>query len=313
MPVSSEHAVEFCVIAPICGGARKRGYRIAGALAAFLAAALTAPGQINPASPATEWVPIAYGGTHPDASSDQQTGSSEGDLVGNATQCSMFMRYDDAGLGSTTAGWLGFRLRLGGDANPAGFDGAAFVGLDANLDGRLDLFIGANNSGGGDHIGLWNPGSGLNISPSTTTIGSSYATYNETSAYFSFVAVSSIIDPFGTSYDLNADGQTDRFLSFVVPFSAVVAALASQGINGFGSDMPMRLMAATATQGNSFNQDLNGVLGEINSALPWEQLGGLSEIYTFESIEPIPEPSQTALCGLAGGVALICYNRRRRI
>ena len=194
------------------------------------------------------------------------------------------MRYNDGGFGSPTNGYLAFRLRVGADLNPSGYLCAAIVGMDANLDGRLDLFIGVNNQGSGNHIGLWNPGNGLNISPSTTSIVSpATVSYAETGSTYGFTDVNSTIDPPALSFDLNGDGRTDQFLSFVVPFSDVVAAMAARGIAGFTKDTPMRLVAATATQDNSLNQDLIGVAGGVNSTITWEQLGALTEIYSASS------------------------------
>jgi hypothetical protein len=259
--------------------------------------ASTGLGQILPNSPAPQWVTVLFGNNNfPDPSSDQQTGSAEADIVGNRGHPSLYMRYHDGGVGSPTNGYLGFRLRVGADLTPPGFLGAALVGMDANLDGRLDLFIGVNNQGSGNHVGLWNPGNGLNISPSTTSIVSpATVSYAETGSTYGFADVDSTIDPPALSFDLNGDSRTDQFLSFVVPFADVVAALAARGIAGFTKDTPMRLVAATATQDNSLNQDLIGVAGGVNSTTPWEQLGALTEPYSASSQGPVPEPSIMAL------------------
>jgi hypothetical protein len=69
------------------------------------------------------------------------------------------------GTPSTTDGPLAFRVRVDADSSPAGFKAAVFVGVDANADGALDLFIGVNNSGSADTIGIWNPGNGLSVNP----------------------------------------------------------------------------------------------------------------------------------------------------
>src|SRR5439155_13932416 len=55
----------------------------------------SAPSQIVPDSPTTQWVPVLYANSFPDAPADQQTGSSESDLVGNASQPSLFMKYNN--------------------------------------------------------------------------------------------------------------------------------------------------------------------------------------------------------------------------
>jgi len=260
-------------------------------------------GQI-PTSPTTLWVPILYGNNNfPDPSADQQTGSAESDMVGNLSQPSFYMQY--------TNGFLGFRFRVGADASPAGFKGAAFVGLDANLSGSLDLFIGVNNQGSGDSVGIWFPGAGLNTSPKTTSIVSPPTlSYSETSLNYSFAPVTAVNNPGASSFDLNADGRTDQFLTFYVPFSAIVSALATEGIT-FSLNSPMQLVAATATQDNSLNEDLNGVNGGINSVLTWQQLGGTTQTYTPTSTTPVPEPSVLALMVVAGTLGSLLVARQK--
>jgi hypothetical protein len=263
-------------------------------------------GQIAPGSPSTQWVPILYSSSFPDPSVDQQTGSSESDIVGNSNQPSLFMKFNDGGSPITTNGYFGIRLRVGADQSPPGFKGAAFVGMDVNNDGKLDLFVGVNNQGSGNIVGIWNPGTGANTSPSTTTLVSPSAkSYSEVAGNYSWLAVSATSDPTAINYDLNADAKTDQFLSFVIPFADIVAALAAEGISGFTRDSAMTLVAATATQDNSLNEDLNGVLGGINSSTTWQQLGALTQTYSPNGTAPIPEPGTVTLLGLGAGFLMV--------
>lgn len=273
----------------------------------MMAAFQFASAQPNPNSPTAQWVPILYGnGNYPDPSADQQTGSAESDIVGNVGEPSLYMQYN--------SGYLGFRLRVGADVSPAGFKGDAFIGLDANGGTALNLFIGVDNSGSPNQLGIWDPGTGLNTSPNTTSIVSTpLFTYTETSTDYGFTSVNATINPGATNFDLNADGKTDQFLTFYVPFTNVVSALAARGITGFTTNSPMELVAATATQPNSLNEDLNGVSGGINSSLTWSQLGGISELYSPAGVAPIPEPSVKTLYSFAGGVTLFHFIRRRRL
>jgi large repetitive protein len=249
--------------------------------------------QPNPNSPTTQWVPILYGnGNYPDPSADQQTGSAESDIVGNVSEPSLYMQYN--------SGYLGFRLRVGADVSPAGFKGDAFVGLDANGGAALNLFIGVDNSGSPNQLGIWDPGAGLNTSPSTTSIVSTpIFSYTETATDYGFTPVNATINPGATNFDLNADGKPDQFLTFYVPFTNIVSALAAKGITGFTTNSPMQLVAATATQPNSLNEDLNGVNGGINSSLTWSQLGGITLSYSPDGVAPIPEPSAGTFAVLA--------------
>jgi hypothetical protein len=151
--------------------ASKSLYRRSAVLITSLFFSLTAAhAQINPSSSTANWTPILYppsNPTVPDPGSDQQTGSKEADIVGTANVASFYTSFYNGGTPSLIDGLLGFRVRLAEEQSPAGFSTAAFVGIDGNADGRLDLFIGVDNSGSFDHVGIWRAGAGQNISPST--------------------------------------------------------------------------------------------------------------------------------------------------
>jgi hypothetical protein len=267
--------------------------------------------QILPNSPTTQWTAILYGPgnpTIPDPSTDQQTGSKEADIVGNTNHPSLYANFYDGGTPSLTDGQLAFRLRLAEEKNPPGFSGAAFIGMDGNADGALDIFVGVDNSGSADFIGIWRAGSGANTSPATTSINNpSLYSFTETASNYGWLLVSATSDPLALSYDVDSGGGTDRFLSFVVPFTNVVAAMNVMGIGGFNEDSTVSYVAATATQANSLNQDLNGVNGGINSSATWASLGGFTLPYTPSGnlASPVPEPRSTALA-FFGGIFLLC-------
>jgi len=106
-------------------------------------------------SPPTDWASIAYPDNNiPDPFDDQQTGSYESDIVGDSNHAALYTAFDGAGSSSLIDGWLTFRFRMAGEKNPDGYTGAAFVGLDADLNGALDIFIGVNNSGSADEVGI---------------------------------------------------------------------------------------------------------------------------------------------------------------
>ena len=78
---------------------------------ALLTPALPATATIVDLSSNTDgWTPIRYSNNNPDPSNDQQTGSSEGDIVGNALHPSAYTIFGDGGTPSTTDGTLGFRV-----------------------------------------------------------------------------------------------------------------------------------------------------------------------------------------------------------
>jgi hypothetical protein len=84
----------------------------------LLACRADADATVNVGSPTTSWTTILYPNNSPDPSNDQQTGSSEGDIVGNAQHPSVYTAFGDAGTPSLTDGTLGFRIRVGADVNP---------------------------------------------------------------------------------------------------------------------------------------------------------------------------------------------------
>jgi len=131
---------------------------LAGALLAFVTPARA---QIDPASSTEYWIPIQYGlGVAPDVSGDQQTGSGEGDIVGDFANPSLYMSYNNGGTTNLfTDDQLAFRFRLNEDKSPLGYKGVAYIGIDLNADGALDVFAGVNNSGSAAVIGLWWAGS----------------------------------------------------------------------------------------------------------------------------------------------------------
>jgi hypothetical protein len=102
----------------------------------------------------------------PDAFTDQQSGLSEGDIVGNLLNPSFYVSHHNGGATNTfTDGQLGFRFRFGADKSPAGYKGVALVGINLALNGSLDLFAGVNRSGSMPVVGLWWAAAGTNSTP----------------------------------------------------------------------------------------------------------------------------------------------------
>lgn len=241
---------------------------------------------------------------------DQQTGVPAGDIVGNGVNYGFFTTYN-SGVSSTT-GELGFRVRLdsaGGPANKPAFDRVLWVGMDADLNGDLDVFMGANFQGNSSELTIRAPGAGTNLSPSTTSISNvSSFSYIPSSINYDYRLVSYLTDG-GTLNDMTpaTSGDPDYYVSFMMPFADIVNFLLSQGIS-IDNSTPVRYVMATSTQVNSLNQDLGGVQGGVNSAVTWEQLGGFSPIIT-PSGTLVPEP-EAALLGAVGLILLI--GRRRR-
>ena len=294
-----EHLMRPCTL---------RGLTAALVLVALPAGAAT----IDPASPTTGWTEISYPLLLPDYSDDQRTGISEADIVGDAGNPAFYTAFDDAGTPSTTDGNIAFRVRIGADKNPSGFSQFMGVGLDADLDGAIDLFLAVENSGNPDRVAIYDTGTGANTSPDTTSIDSSYLfSYSLSVANYDFQAVTATSDPTATSFDVDGDGDTDHFLTWVVPFADVLTALAAQSITGIDEDSTLRYVLGSSTQSNSLNQDLGGPNGGTNSTDTWEVLGAISNpISASGTPVSTPEPDTAALLSL-GLVALAVHRRKR--
>ncbi|SFK94601.1 DUF4347 domain-containing protein, partial [Azotobacter beijerinckii] len=249
------------------------------------------------------WVPVMYG-TGKDPSGDSQAGAADTDIIGDASHGSLYVGYADNGTTSSADDYVYFRLRIDNPTSSTNFSGVAIVGLDANGDGRIDLFMAVDGRNSSQSIYLLDPGSGQNTSPSTTTTSklpsgwlSNNGIYPFTSANYSVTAVSTSTDPNygdsemgGTPTDLTDDGKTDVFVSWRIPVADLAAVLATPsptdrdgnygprgatGIQGFGKDSTVSYVSFTQTQLNSINGDLNGV-GAYDKNATFSQLGVLT-------------------------------------
>ncbi len=195
-------------------------------------------------------------GTRFDYYADTQAQKAGTEIIGNTTHASMYFNYDDNGSPSDVADdILSLRIRIG-DETKATHSSYLFVGVDADGDGHLDIFF----SSGSGNTGIWDPGTGLNISPNTTSIANSASfTYVQGAGNYNFAAVSGTNDPdWDGNTDLDADSNPDVFVSFAVPIADVATQLATHSIS-FSTSTALRFISLSATQTNSLNSDFNGV------------------------------------------------------
>lgn len=234
----------------------------------LLASLLTA--QVTVLSPTSSFNQVVTSSGTPmtDFLNDQQTGQGSDDFSVNG----FYMNFVNVGGVQTQV--LRFQMNT---FDPKGFRGNLRIGIDATGDGAIDLFYGVSTSGSSAGIYFQNPGTGLNVSPSTTTLGTNYGMIALTSTNYSYV-----------QSDVVAD---DAMISFSVPFASINSALQGVGIQADSSTF-MRFIAFTATQSNSINQDMYGTSG-INSAVRFDaEGGGFTEFQNFNGARPVvPEPS----------------------
>ena len=274
--------------------------------------------QISLTSPTTGWTPVSFiGSARSDYLNDEQTGINESDLVGSAVgvnpvQTAFYYDYDG------TSNQIGFRVRLDGDSNPAGYTGAIWVGLMlGGMNGgnpTVDLFAGMINKGSVSRVGFYHPGTGANVSPSTTTIDNTNPIYSEaiSAANYLFAPVTLGLagnDPVsGGTNDVGGDGNTDHFATWVLPFGQLQAAAFARGFTNFTSGSTIGFVVGTSEQGNAMNQDLNGTSGNTTSTSTFASLGAVSPPITASGVI-IPEPGTLAYVPLAFAALLL----RRRI
>ena len=275
-------------------------------LFALLSLAQVTQGAITIGSSSNDWTPFT--GNY-DYSADQQTGQASADIVGAGTNYGFLMSFDDNGDTSSTDGDLAFRIRFndaGDKQNPPNFKNVVWVGIDADLNGSIDVFLGldAPSNGGTPTLSIRDSGTAANTSPSTTSISSSsFWSTAATSTNYNYRAVDFNSDG-GTTNDAGGDTNPDFYVSFMVPFQQVVNFLNTQSIS-ITDHSPLRYIVATSQQTNSLNQDLGGVNGEIGSTTTWEALGGFSN-----TVALVPEPSSGLLA--FGSLAGFLFLTRRR-
>ncbi len=273
---------------------------------------------IGVASPSSEWVSILYL-NDADPTGDQQTsgsgGGTEADIVGDVDHAALYKQYDEA------TDYFAFRIRMGADSSPAGYDSATLIGMDVDSDGSLDYYIGVEVDGVGAanakfDIGIYafdGPASSpaetkaALASPSSQIYG--YQMDSSNFNWSSVAAIDGITDLTSVDADVDQVGNPDYFLSFSVSFSHLAAAMGLDDASLLTT--PISFAAITSQNLNQINNDFNGVDGtDPNSTTTWTDSGGVSETYTPESEVPVPESATYAL--LFSLVMLGCAGSRRR-
>jgi hypothetical protein len=229
----------------------------------------------------TGWTAV-LSGTHHDLVNDVQVGTTDNDIVGDATHGALYTAYDDHRTANISDDALVFRMRLGNPAGSGNYGGVAVVGMDVNGDGRIDIFMNVDGRNNTKDVRLLDPGTGLNNSPSTTSTAplpsgwlASNGVYPMSSANFSAQDVSVLTDPnWNGTTDIGGNGITDLFVSWRIPMSDLTAVLAipspsdrfgnygprgATGISGFSRNTAVTYIAMTQTRNGPINGDISGV------------------------------------------------------
>ncbi|QYF92711.1 DUF4347 domain-containing protein [Massilia sp. PAMC28688] len=262
----------------------------------------------------TGWTTIMVGAGR-DPYGDSQAGAADTDIIGDATHGSLYTAYDDKGTASVADDTLVFRMRIDNPTSSTNFGGVAIVGMDANLDGRIDLFFSVDGRNNGQAVRLLDPGTGANLSPSTTSTSAlptgwlpNNGVYGFTPGTYSVVAVSAATDPNwgpstlgGSASDLTGRGGTDVFVSWRVPIADIALVLAkpsptdrsgtgprgSTGIAGYGKDTVVQYISFTQTQTGPINGDLNGVGPSYDKNASFASLGTFTS--PMSASNPVPD------------------------
>ncbi len=253
------------------------------------------------------WRTLLQGSTY-DYINDQQATAVDLELVGNATHPVLYSYYDNNGTDTDTDDTLYLRVSLSGSKSgtaPSTFSsGYLFLGAEVNGDNAMDFFLSiTQRTAREQRISVWGVGTGLNVSPNTTSIAAEIPVVdlvtNPTNSNFALVTATN--DPSVTDVNLNdatlgttalALGINDHFLSFKLPFNNTTAAVdslkeaaAAKGV-ALTKDSPLRLLLGTSTQSNSLNSDLNGYQGGTKSTTTFASQGAFSSTLSFSNTFP---------------------------
>ncbi len=219
---------------------------------------------------------VAYptNGQH-DKPNDQQTGSGSvsQDIVGDGTYRSTFYHFTD-----TT---LAMRIRVNGinggiNSSDYQFKNFTFIGVDSDVNGSIDFFLGVYNpSGNNGRLGIYRSEPGLaNTGPSSTGISGK--------PLMAFQPVRDSNFSITDATDSSFNGTNDYFISYQFNISDINSALSGTGYS-FSASTPFRFITGTASQDNSFNQDISGMdESGWSSRNTWNGIGVFSDVKTAD-------------------------------
>lgn len=272
-----------------------------------------------------------------DPNDDQQTGQYDSDFAGTSALPSFFVQTGTINGVEVIAMRVIFNTY---DANIAsgtytGNPVNVRVGIDVNIDGKLDLYMGPNFQSGAASVGFQLPGSGANTSPSTTSVSSIFypdansATLGGGTAplfsanNFSYLQLTTAnaatyYPGWATQPESGNKIVSDGMMSWAIPLADVNKALAEAAIaDASNPALPdntvisassfLLWVAFTSTQNNSVNQDAYGITANDVQTTPWNSFTS----YMDATGRPIPEAGTYGL-SLGAGLGGFLFLRRRR-
>lgn len=247
-----------------------------------------------------------------DPQTDQQTGQTTDDFVGDATYAGFQQKAGT--IGGTDSIMFRARFDTISAADKWGNGGNFGIGMDLDGNGTIDLITMYTEGSGNVNnrsrtVTFGTPGAGANNSPSTTS--------------WTFPTQTAINLTLNTTYDLVAatdfagfNGTQDAWLTIGLSFADLQNAIRTYAVGSFSTytltyDSRISYIGFTSQQANALNQDLYGAgVGGTTSTSSFTSLGAMTA--PIDSFGKVPEPATYAQVGMflfAGG--LLAYRKRK--
>lgn len=290
------------------------------------------------------WKPIAAPGNWTyrtadgylyDPNNDQQTGQSDSDFSGTSSLPSFFIQNGQINGVDVIAFRVIFNVY---DPNIASgkFNGNPVnvrIGIDANFDGKLDIYMGPDFQSGTTGVSFQLPGTGANTSPSTTTTSTIFYPDSNASTLgggttpsfgannFSYLqltaANASTYYPGWTTQPEGNGSNAEGMMSWAIPIADINKAIAEAAVANASTNPTLAgttisatslllWVAFTATQNNSVNQDAYGLTKNEAQTIRWDSFTDYMDSFG----RPVPEPATYGL-SLGAGLGAFLFLRRR--
>ena len=254
----------------------------------------------------SSWVTVLVGPNF-DVGQDTQATAAV-DLTGFGAVPLFYMQYDDGGTpGSANSSddEIAFRFRadnavLTSGPNSGAFAGYIWIGIDIDTDADIDAFMMLAGKNGVYTLDVYDSDTGLNTSPSTTSLSGSATPV--TTGFSLFHGIVTNIDIAGNP-NIDGDSDPDYLISYKVSFDALATALNSKTITGSvpldlistingGSGVDIntsfRVVVASAQNDNTLNGDVGG-FDDKNDVLSttYADQGAISSSLSFAEPDPV--------------------------